>query len=74
MGIFNYVNKAFGYVFLLAGLIGCAAFVGFLFGFDISSNYAQYRIFGPMSEGGSSITPVFIAIITAAGAYLVKER
>lgn len=67
----NCINKTFGYIFLVTGLVGCIAFIGVIFDFDITSN--QNYIFGSKSEGAASIAPIFVAIVTAAGTYLVKE-
>lgn len=69
--ILKYLNLAIGYFLLLVGCIGCVVLLGILFGFSISD--AQAYIFIPLLERPGTSTPLFLAGVTAVGAYLVKN-
>jgi hypothetical protein len=61
------INLVIGYFFLFFGCVGCLIILGFIFGYgDIS-----LRNRSPFLH--SSIAPIFSSVVTAIGAYLVKE-
>jgi len=69
----NNVNLAFGYLFLLTGGIGCIAVIALLFNFNIFYSAVFWSVFLP-TEGKETTVPLFLAGISVAGAYLVKNR
>jgi len=66
------VNLTVGYLFLLTGVMGCITIIGLILGFDIFSGGSKWVIFIALEGRGSSMTPLFLAGISAVGAYLVK--
>ncbi|MDO8844612.1 hypothetical protein [Methylicorpusculum sp.] len=71
------INLVIGYFFLFVGCIGCVAFLSVLFEINISRYSARTLLFLPLFEEATSsistTSPIYLAITTAIGAYLVKE-